>query len=94
MKATFTNGNKEVTVTVKSSKEWSKDGAKRVYFDLECTGKRQPIAKLYEVVEGGSRDKSVVVNGRTFAYEYGIDANSNTKRAEVDAAVVEIVSGM
>lgn len=94
MKATFTNGNKEVTVTVTGGKEWSKEENKRVYFDLSCTGKRQPIDKLYEVVSGTTRDKSVSVNGRTFAYTYGADANSNTKRAEVDAAVLEIVSAM
>lgn len=94
MKVTFTNGNKEVTVVVKSSKEWSKEGSKRVYFDLECTGKRQPIAKLYEIIEGGSRDKVAAVNGRRFGYEYGIDANSNTKRAEVDAAILALVAGL
>lgn len=94
MQATFTNGNKEITVTVKSSKEWSKEGSKRVYFELECTGKRQPIATLYEIVEGSSRDKVVTANGRKFGYQYGIDANSNAKRDAVDAAILELVSAL
>lgn len=87
-----TNGNKDVTISIVGSKEWSKDGMKRVYFDLECTGKRQPIAKLYEILEGTTRDKVVMVNGRSFAYVYGIDANSNSKRAAVDDAIIPLVS--
>jgi len=91
---TFENGNKEVTMTITGSKVWEKEGSKRVYFDLSFTNKRSPVSKLYEVLEGSSRDHQITIDGRTFAYEYGIDANSNTKREAIDEAVAQIVKSV
>lgn len=93
-KVTLTNGNKEVTLSVVSFSEWASGDRKRVYYKLECTGKRDPIGSLYEILGGETKDQTVTVNGRKFGYQYGVDANSATKRAAIDAAVVELVSAL
>lgn len=91
---TFTNGNKSITLTVTGSTEWAGGENSRVYFDLECTGKRSPVHKLYEVVAGTTRDHVIEHDGRTFAFEYGVDANSNTKRSAISEAISELVTAL
>lgn len=89
--ATLTNGNKDVTLSIVGESEWVAGANKRVYFDLECTGKRQPVGKLYEVISGTTRDEIINVNGKTYAFAFGVDANSNTKRSAIHAALFEIL---
>jgi len=92
MKATFQNGNREVTVTIAGSSEWTKDAMKRVYFDLSFEGaKLDPIASLYEVIDGGTRDNTFEAAGRTFGYQLGLSCDSKTKRREASAAVEALV---
>ncbi len=92
---TFTNGNKKITLTTGSAKEWAAGDKARIYFDLKCDQKRQPVAKFYEVISGATADKTVVrEDGRTFAYEYGIDANSGSKRESIDAAMIELAASL
>lgn len=93
MKATFQNGNREVTATITGSSEWSNDSMKRVYFDLAFEGaKLDPIAKLYEVIDGSTRDATIEIAGRTFAYQLGICCDSKTKRREAEAAIESLVA--
>lgn len=93
MKATFKNGNREVTVTITGSNEWSKGAMTRIYFDLAFEGaKLDPIDKLYEVEEGCTRDKTVEVAGRTFGYQLGICCDSKTKRASALEAIEKLIS--
>lgn len=88
---TFQNGNKEITLTVTGSREWAGGENSRIYFDLECSGKRSPVSKLYEVKAGATRGEVIKHNGRTFAFEYGIDANSKSKRAAITEAIAILV---
>ncbi|MCK9468128.1 MAG: hypothetical protein M0Q49_01815 [Porticoccaceae bacterium] len=93
MKATFQNGNREVTATITSTSEWSKDTMKRVYFGLAFEGsKLDPIAKLYEVIEGGTRDATIEFAARTFGYQLGICCDSKTKRREAIEAIESLVA--
>src|SRR5690606_9779589 len=95
MKATFQNGNREVTVTVTGSSEWAKDAMTRIYFDLAFEGaKLAPIAKLYEIVEGGTRDATIEAAGRTFGYQLGICCDSKSKRREATEAVEALIKGI
>lgn len=65
----------------------SKDGSRRrVYYDV-TSEERSIVSKLYEVTAGDTRDATVVVEGRTFGYEFGIDTGSQTKRANAANAV-------
>ena len=90
--ATFSHGNREVTVVVVGSNAWSKDTMQRVYFELEFKGaKLDPIAKLYEVLGGATRDDSFEIAGRTFAYQLGLSCDSNTKRASAAKAIRELI---
>jgi hypothetical protein len=57
---------------------------------VEFAGKRTPITRLYEVRSGGTRDETVSVNGRTFAYQTA-QYNSRTKREAAQAAVEQLV---
>lgn len=82
-------GNREITLTIGASREWEKNGNRRVYFDVESSNRRvNPILSLYEVIEGTTRDAHIEVEGRTFAYTFTCDANSKTKR-EVAAWAAE-----
>lgn len=93
MQATFQNGNREVTVSIIGQAEWTKDAMKRVYFDLAFAGaKLDPIAKLYEVIEGSTRDGTITANGRTFGYQLGICCDSKTKRASAVEAITSLVT--
>ena len=93
---TFQNGTKEISLTITGDKIWeSADKASvRKYFDLSCTDKRLPVSKIYEVLAGTTRDKVIKVCGRTFAYEYGMSADSKTKRAAIDDAVSKLISNI
>lgn len=93
VQVTFSNGNKQVSVKITGSRTWEKDAHRRIYFDIDCVeGKRHPIGNFYEILEGQTRDKIVEVEGRRFGYEYGVDANSNSKRRAIDEAVQELAS--
>lgn len=94
IETTFTNGTKDITVTVTGNNEWSIDDKARVYFDLEFDKKRSPIHKLYEVVKGGTRDATIEVEGRVFGYELsGCDSNAKRREAveAVEALAAQIV---
>ena len=91
MEVTYTNGNKQVTTTVTGTKEWTADTRVRVYYNLETTNKRRPIGAIYEVIAGGTRDCTLHVNGRTFGYQLGVDATSNSKRNDAFAAVQKLI---
>ena len=93
MQATFQNGNREVTATITGQSEWSKDAMSRIYFDLAFAGaKLDPIAKLYEVIEGATRDATITAGGRTFGYQQGICCDSKTKRASAVEAITSLVT--
>ena len=90
--ATFSHGNREVTVTVVGTKAWSKDAMQRSYFDLKFSGaKLEPIAKFYEVLEGTTRDETFTVAGRIFGFQLGISCDSKTKRAAAAEAIKELI---
>lgn len=90
--ATFDNGNLEITATVTGHSDWqSANGAlKRRYYEVSATHKRQPIHKFYEVLKGTTKDLTIEVEGRKFAFEYGVDANSKTKREAIRDAVEQL----
>lgn len=93
--ATFQNGNKEITVNIASeTNRWENGDMIRDYFDLGFDDKRRPISKLYEVISGSTRDQVIEVNGRTFAYELGIDCNSKTKRRSAVEAIETLVKAL
>ena len=92
MKATFQNGSREVTVSITGQSAWEKDTMKRVYFDLAFDGaKLDPIAQLYEIIEGGTRDTTIEAAGRTFGYQLGICCDSKTKRQEATSAIESLI---
>lgn len=87
MSTTFDFGNRTVTASITGSESWEKDGMARIYFTLGFAGaKLAPIAKLYEVLAGGTRDESFRIAGRTFAFQAGIAADSKTKRRTIAEA--------
>ena len=88
---TFQFGNKEITITAQKGSVWEKEGISRGYFDVQVQGKANPLHKLYEVIEGTTRDKTAQVNGRTFGYVYGF-CDSKSKMRAVDEAVLALVS--
>lgn len=93
MKVTFQNGNREVTATITGSSEWEKDTMKRTYFEITFEGaKLAPIAKLYEVMKGGTKDATIEVAGRTFGYQLGLCCDSKTKRREAVEAIESLVA--
>lgn len=88
---TFAFGTKEVTATVVSATAWKTDDKERIYYNIDFLGsKRPPIEKFYQVLAGGTRDKSMSAGGKVFAYEYAACA-SGSKRAAVDEAIAELV---
>ena len=90
IQAAFQNGNKEVTATINGRNEWSVDDKDRVYFEIGFDKKREPISKLYEVIQGGTRDATIEVEGRVFGYELS-GCDSKVKRREATAAVESLV---
>lgn len=87
MSTTFDFGNRTITASISGGAAWDKDGMARTYFDLTFDGaKLAPIAKLYEVLSGATRDESFQIDGRTFAFQAGIAADSKTKRRAVAEA--------
>lgn len=87
MSTTFDFGNRTITATITGSEVWEKDGMARTYFTLGFGGaKLAPIAKLYEVLAGETRDESFQIAGRTFAFQAGLAADSKTKRRAVAEA--------
>ncbi len=89
--ATYKVGNQETTTTVIDSETWEKEGISRIYFTLETEGKpTKAISKLYEVVEGSTRDQTVEVGGKVFGYQLGVDCNSKSKRAACHEAAQEL----
>lgn len=89
---TVQNGNKEVTLTITGSKEWEGGDKKRVYFDLDQSNRRNVIHKFYEVISGATSDRTVEVGGRTFAYDFGVDCNSGSKRDAAKDAVIALAT--
>lgn len=86
MSMTFDFGNRTVTASITGRSSWEKEGVSRTYFTLGFTGaKTDPIAKLYEVHAGGTRDESFQIDGRTFAFQPGF-ADSKTKRRAIAEA--------
>lgn len=86
MSATFDFGNRSVTASITGRSAWEKEGMSRTYFTLAFDGaKGEPIAKLYEVHAGGTRDESFQIAGRTFAFQPGF-ADSKTKRRAIAEA--------
>lgn len=86
MSATFDFGNRTITASITGRSAWEKHGMSRTYFTLSFDGaKGEPIAKLYEVHAGGTRDEAFTVAGRTFAFQPGI-ADSKTKRRAIAEA--------
>lgn len=92
MQATIQNGNREVTVKITGQNEWTGGENKRVYFDLDQNNKRQIFRGLYEVIKGSTRDLTIESNGRTFAVEFGIDVNSNSKHKAAIEGAKELIS--
>lgn len=90
---TFENGNKRVTVTVRRGAPWTKGDRSRQYYEVECDQGRSPIHSLYEVISGTYRGDFVVTrkDGRIFVVDYGVDANSGTKRDHIKEAVSSLV---
>ena len=87
MSATFDFGTRTVTASVTGSSAWEKDGMSRTYFTLAFDGaKGEPLAKLYEVHAGGTRDESFTVAGRTFAFQPGFADSKSKRRAIAEAA--------
>lgn len=89
---TSQNGTKEVEISIIGSSDWSGGDKKRRYFELRCTGKRSPVSKLYEVISGDTKDHTLSIGDRTFAFEFGIDANSKSKQKAVFEALTELVA--
>lgn len=93
MKTTFQNGNREVTATIIGSNQWTKDNMSRVYFDIAFTGaKLDPIAKIYDIIEGPTKDATVEISGRVFGYQIGIGCDSKTKKASATEAAKDLIS--
>lgn len=93
---TFENGTKSVTVTVRQGRPWTKGNCSRQYYEVECDQGRSPIHSLYEAISGTYRGNFVITrkDGRIFVVEYGVDANSATKRdaiKEVMSSLVELL---
>lgn len=91
---TIQNGNIEVTVKIVGKSRWEHEGMVRDYLTLETHGKREPISKLYEIIEGGSRDHKITVRGRTYGYDLGICCDSKTKRRNAAQGVEKLVSAL
>jgi hypothetical protein len=81
----FENGNKTIEAKITSARMWRGGDNVRCYIDLEFS-KRKPIDSMYEVVEGGTRDKTITVGGRVFGYQLG-GCDSHTKRDHATEAV-------
>lgn len=93
--ATFQNGSREVTATTGEVSRWEKDDMVRDYIALSFEGaKLDPIAKLYEVIAGSTKDDTISVGDRTFGFQLGICCDSKTKRREASDAVEKLVSSL
>ncbi len=92
---TFENGQKTVTLSIAGSEDWSKGDCSRTYFTLECTEKRSVVSRLYRVESGTFRleygDEKVEVDGKTYVYRYGVDANSKSKMRIIDEEIVNLI---
>ena len=88
----FQNGNKEVTLSISSPRDWESGDKKRVYYDVACDGKRTPVRAFYKIVSGGTRDEAITINGESFGFEFGIDSNSKSKKEAVREAMRALVS--
>jgi hypothetical protein len=97
-KATFTSGNKEQSVIITGSKNWSSadNSQQRVYFDLRHSGdSRKGVDKLYKVIVGDTgRDMMVTGNGSVYGFVYSIGVDSKTKKAAVGQAIMELIGQM
>jgi len=95
MKVTFQNGQKTVTLSIVGSEDWSKGDCSRTYFTLVCTDKRSVVSRLYRVKSGTFRlelgDKQVEVDGMTYVYHYGINADSQSKKDIIDEEIVNLI---
>lgn len=92
---TFKSGSSEQTVTVVGSREWTKGGNARIYFDITTDGdERKGLTGLYRVVEGQpSRfDQSVIVDDATYGYSVGQFASTHAKRDAIKAGVMDLVT--
>ena len=90
----FDSGNNEVTVEAESFERWEKEGHVRNYYTLDIEGdSRKSFTKLWEVIEGKPSEfsRSVEVDGRTYGYEIGSFANSETKRNAIERSVIKLV---
>ena len=94
--ATFTSGNKEQTVSITGSKEWSSidNSQQRIYFDLHHSGDaRKGIAKLYKVIVGDTgRDTMVAGNGAVYGFVCAIGVHSKTEKAAGGQAAMELIA--
>lgn len=91
---TIQNGNRSVEVSITGSTTWHKGDMHRKYFEVSHSDKKRIIiSKLYEVISGGTRDETVEVNGRVFAFEL-VNCLSSTKRTEARAGVLALVSSL
>ena len=82
-------GNKIATISVTDKTEWHKDGVSRIYFELEQS--TTVITKLYQVIEGTTRDEKIEIAGKTFAYVPGF-CNSHKKKAACLDAVKSLAA--
>ena len=89
MKVLIQNGNKEIELAITGEHKWEGGGNIRIYYDVSTTGKRSIVSKFYKVVSGTTKDHTISVDGQTFAFEYGIDANSKTKKNAVRSGLLK-----
>ena len=90
MQVTIENGNKEVTISITGSREWEGGDKERVYYDMSFSAKRTPVTKFYQIISGETRDHVFEIGGKKFGFEFGVDANSNSKKASVQAGLQEL----
>lgn len=84
-KVTFTLGEKEAHISVVGKKEWTKGDFSRVYLQIEGR-----VLSVYEVVSGGTKDRTVEVEGKT--YGIGIIAGgSKTKTKAIYDAIIALL---
>src|SRR5690625_488708 len=91
LKTTVENGNKEVTITISEGQRWTGGDNERIYYDIKQDSKRNVLDKFYEVLQGTTRDATIEMNGRKFGYQFGVDANSNTKRRNAIEGIEDLV---
>lgn len=94
MKVQIQNGNKEVELAITGEHRWELGGNTRIYYDLSTTGKRSLVRKFYKVVFGTTKDHTINVNGQWFAFEYGVNANSKTKKAAIKEGLLILAEAL